>query len=230
MRRCLRSCILHNFASKRGFDYHRSTEAHSAIGDLQTCMHRHTSPRRALQEPRKHRLLPASQVSSQVGVESTYSEHGMIRPRMSLHPIFFREEQWHHQEAYVLTAPLLTGMIFAADGAREVKARIVAIVAEGQLSNLGRDIEVTSEAVMEHMAQRLSFVDPGFDMEVYTDKQLQARSLNTLTCLSCAPSSGHVCLLRAHFLFRCMAGWMCRHKNDIGFTSAWAASSKSLLL
>ncbi len=51
----------------------------------------------------------------------------------------------------------------------------MALVAEGQLSNLGRDIEVTSEAVMEHMAQRLSFVDPGFDMEVYTDKQLQVR-------------------------------------------------------
>ena len=53
----------------------------------------------------------------------------------------------------------------------------MAVVAEGQLSNLGRDIEVTSEAVMEHMAQRLSFVDPAFDMEVYTDKQLQARPL-----------------------------------------------------
>ena len=49
----------------------------------------------------------------------------------------------------------------------------MAVVAEGHLSNLGRDIEVTSEAVMEHMAQRLSFVDPGFDMEVYTDRQLQ---------------------------------------------------------
>ncbi len=37
----------------------------------------------------------------------------------------------------------------------------MALVAEGQLSNLGREIEVTSEAVMEHMAQRLSFVRPG---------------------------------------------------------------------
>ena len=26
---------------------------------------------------------------------------------------------------------------------------------------------------MEHMAQRLSFVDPGFSMEVFTDSQLQ---------------------------------------------------------
>ena len=32
---------------------------------------------------------------------------------------------------------------------------------------------MTSEAVMEHMAQRLSFVDPGFSMEVFTDSQLQ---------------------------------------------------------
>lgn len=51
-------------------------------------------------------------------------------------------------------------------------------MAEGTLSNLGRDIQVTSEAVMEHMAQRLSFVDPGFDMEVFTDKQLQVPSLH----------------------------------------------------
>ena len=64
-----------------------------------------------------------------------------------------------------------------ADGRKGVKARIVAVVAEGTLSNLGRDIQVTSEAVMEHMAQRISFVDPGFDMEVFTDKQLQVPSL-----------------------------------------------------
>lgn len=54
-----------------------------------------------------------------------------------------------------------------------MKARVVAIVADGALSALGRDIEVTSEAVMQHMGQRLSFVDPGFTMEVFTDKQLQ---------------------------------------------------------
>lgn len=53
----------------------------------------------------------------------------------------------------------------------------MAVMAEGHLSNLGRDIEVTSEAVMEHMAQRLSFVDPGFEMEVYTDRQLEVRLL-----------------------------------------------------
>ena len=49
----------------------------------------------------------------------------------------------------------------------------MAIVKDGALSSLGRDIEVTSEAVMEHMAQRLSFVDPGFSMEVFTESQLQ---------------------------------------------------------
>lgn len=53
-------------------------------------------------------------------------------------------------------------------------------MAEGTLSNLGRDIQVTSEAVMEHMAQRLSFVDPGFDMEVFTDKQLQVLPFTAL--------------------------------------------------
>lgn len=52
----------------------------------------------------------------------------------------------------------------------------MAVVADGALSSLGRDIEVTSEAVMEHMAQRLSFVDPGFAMEVFTDGQLQVSS------------------------------------------------------
>lgn len=41
------------------------------------------------------------------------------------------------------------------------------------LSSLGKEVEVTSEAVMEHMAQRLSFVDPGFSMEVFTESQLQ---------------------------------------------------------
>ena len=46
-------------------------------------------------------------------------------------------------------------------------------MADGALSTLGRDIEVTSEAVMQHMGQRLSFVDPGFIMEVFTDKQMQ---------------------------------------------------------
>ena len=68
----------------------------------------------------------------------------------------------------------------------------MALVAEGQLSNLGRDIEVTSEAVMEHMAQRLSFVDPSFDMEVYTDKQLQVRALYGTWYVCCpAPGSEH---------------------------------------
>jgi hypothetical protein len=60
-----------------------------------------------------------------------------------------------------------------ADGGSRVKAQIVAIVADGALSALGSDIQVTSEAVMQHMAQRLSFVDPGFAMETFTDKQLQ---------------------------------------------------------
>ena len=58
-------------------------------------------------------------------------------------------------------------------GAAAVKARLVAVVRDGVLSSLGKEIEVTSEAVMEHMAQRLSFVDPGFSMEVFTDSQLQ---------------------------------------------------------
>ena len=60
-----------------------------------------------------------------------------------------------------------------ADGGPRVKAQVVAIVADGALSALGRDIQVTTEAVMQHMGQRLSFIDPGFAMEVFTDKQLQ---------------------------------------------------------
>ncbi|BDA47648.1 probable violaxanthin de-epoxidase, chloroplastic [Coccomyxa sp. Obi] len=51
-------------------------------------------------------------------------------------------------------------------------ARLVAVVADGALSRLGRDIEVTSEAVLHHMATRLSFVDPGYQLEVYTDADL----------------------------------------------------------
>lgn len=49
------------------------------------------------------------------------------------------------------------------------------MVADGALSRLGRDIEVTSEAVLHHMATRLSFVDPGYQLEVYTDADLLVR-------------------------------------------------------
>ncbi len=53
------------------------------------------------------------------------------------------------------------------------KAKLVAVVAHGALSKLGRDIEVTSEAVLHHMALRLTFVDPGYHLDVYTDADLQ---------------------------------------------------------
>ena len=77
----------------------------------------------------------------------------------------------------------------------------MAVVRDGTLSSLGRDIEVTSEAVMEHMAQRLSFVDPGFSMEVFTDSQLQVDTGPSLTfsCdllrLSWCPVDGRRCWL-----------------------------------
>ena len=52
------------------------------------------------------------------------------------------------------------------------KARLVAVVADGAMSRLGREVEVTSEAVMHHMARRLTFVDQGYQLEVYTDSKL----------------------------------------------------------
>ena len=54
------------------------------------------------------------------------------------------------------------------------------MVGDGAVSRLGRDLEVTSEAVLHHMARRLTFVDPGFQLDVYTDTDLLVR------CLSCA--------------------------------------------
>lgn len=68
-------------------------------------------------------------------------------------------------------------------GAQEIKARLIAVVKSGRLSKLGREIEVTSEAVMQHMAQRLSYADPGFHLEVYTDTELEVRVLLPIVLL-----------------------------------------------
>ena len=55
----------------------------------------------------------------------------------------------------------------------EPKARLLAVVPEGAPSPLGRQVAVTSEDVMRHMARRLAFADPGFHLEVFTDAELQ---------------------------------------------------------
>jgi hypothetical protein len=59
-------------------------------------------------------------------------------------------------------------------GARQqAMARLVAVVRKDMLSKLSRDIEATSEAVMQHMALRLTYADPGFHLNVFTDADLQ---------------------------------------------------------
>jgi hypothetical protein len=63
----------------------------------------------------------------------------------------------------------------AQNGAELPKARLVAVAKEGLLSRLSRDIEVTSEAVMRHMAKRLSFTDTGFHLDVFTDRDLEVQ-------------------------------------------------------
>lgn len=85
----------------------------------------------------------------------------------------------------------------------------MAVVAKGRLSKLSREIEVTSEAVMEHMALRLTYADPGFRLSVYTDADLEV--LSSAPCIlhkTCAAESLYfspgltLCVSHCRFLAR----------------------------
>ncbi len=100
-------------------------------------------------------------------------------------------------------------MLWALPGAEtgQTQARLVAVVGKGVLSRLSRDIAVTSEAVMQHMAVRLSYADPGFKLHVFTDADLQvlsrpcvggllqfAMGANPSAPWSCHAFTCHVCI------------------------------------
>ena len=70
----------------------------------------------------------------------------------------------------------------------ELKARLLAVVPEGAPSPLGREVAVTAEAVMRHMARRLAFADPAFHLEVFTDAELQVGDPKRSVLSSCSSS------------------------------------------
>lgn len=61
----------------------------------------------------------------------------------------------------------------------EPRVRIVAVVADGALSGIG-NTEVTLEEVLAHMARRVSFNNPGFQLRVFTDSVLSVRTPHAL--------------------------------------------------
>ena len=73
------------------------------------------------------------------------------------------------------------GLDAVAQPRPEPVARLLAVVPYGQLSPLSRDVEVTCEAVMHHMARRLAFANPAFHLEVFTDSELQVSGITVLS-------------------------------------------------
>ena len=64
----------------------------------------------------------------------------------------------------------------SAISVHEPTARLLAVVPEGSQSALSREVRVSSEEVMRHMAQRLAWVDGGLRLEVFTDGGLWLRA------------------------------------------------------
>ncbi len=72
------------------------------------------------------------------------------------------------------------GAALAVPDSAEPLARLVAVVADGKLSAIG-NTDVTLAEVLAHMARRVAFSNPAFQLKVFTDAALEVRAPGGVT-------------------------------------------------
>lgn len=72
------------------------------------------------------------------------------------------------------------GAALAVPDSAEPLARLVAVVADGKLSAIG-NTDVTLAEVLAHMARRVAFSNPAFQLKVFTDTALEVRAPGGVT-------------------------------------------------